>query len=109
MESITTNVRRSKMQLQQGDVILEKVESIPVEAKKKDNLILAEGEATGHNHIADVGLLYLLGKEMFFETNKTATIKHQEHNPIIVEPGKYKVGIIREYDPFEEEARRVVD
>lgn len=35
--------------------------------------------------------------------------KHEEHKPVSLGKGIWKVGIVREYDPFEEEARKVRD
>lgn len=97
------------MQLQQGDVMLEKVTEIPREAEKQSHLTFAKGEKTGHHHTASIGALFLLGEQMFFENSEVATLRHQEHGPITIQPGKWKVGIVREYDPFDEEARRVAD
>jgi len=36
-------------------------------------------------------------------------LKHQEHSPIKLPPGDYKIGIQREYDPFEQIIREVAD
>jgi hypothetical protein len=38
-----------------------------------------------------------------------ATITHDEHAPIIVPKGDYKINIVREYDHFNEESTRVRD
>jgi len=102
------------MQYRQGDVFVEQVSSIPQDAKKQENkekIILAWGEATGHHHSIEVteatesfvdsaGLLYLSLQE---ET----TLTHQEHAPINIPEGFYRVTIQREYSP--EEIRNVLD
>ena len=38
------------MQLQQGDVLLRRIDELPKEVKKKNGRTLALGEATGHHH-----------------------------------------------------------
>jgi hypothetical protein len=98
-----------------GDVILERISKLPKDfhglEKLKDG-ILAHGELTGHLH-------QLQGKGFDLRTNtdglkflhvfEPTPLKHQEHAPIIVPPGEYKIGIQREYDPFAKRARQVVD
>lgn len=99
-------------QYQQGDVVLHTV-AIPETAKKKElkNGIVQHGEATGHAH-------KLTGNFEYFETpQKTRHLRllepvaltHEEHNKIIIPPGEYRIGIVTEYDHFDEEARQVVD
>ena len=38
-----------------------------------------------------------------------AEITHEEHGPVRVPQGEYRVTRVQEYDHFAEEARRVVD
>ncbi len=90
-----------------GDVLLFKIDKLPKKAKqkKKDNLVLAEGEVTGHAHrILSGAVLYSLlnedTEERFLEvTAKTAPLTHEEHAKIEVPEGCYKVLIQREYEP----------
>lgn len=101
---------------QQGDVVLVKITDIvdlPEGLKSHDN-VLAEGEATGHHHVAEGEGVAVLEKEgepgdLFLLAPNGATIGHEEHNPLTVPPGTYEVKHVREYDHFEEEARRVAD
>jgi len=88
----------------QGDVWIEQVTSIPKNAKKKSNRILAEGEATGHHHSVTVDVMEH-EDDMFFEGPTKLT--HQEHAPIEIPEGTYKSYIQQEYSP--EEIKRVVD
>ena len=99
------------MKLQQGDVILNSVD-YEIKGKKLDHLVLAEGEATGHRHqlVDGLGQLIMMDKIMHLQVfSETALLKHEEHKPIIVPKGNWKINIVREYDPFEEEIRRVRD
>ena len=103
------------MLYQQGDVLIKKIEKLPSNAieveRKNGKLILAEGEATGHAHsIAALGAMLLKDNgAMFLRANEVVALQHQEHNTISIEPGVYKIDIVREYDHFAEEARKVRD
>lgn len=98
---------------QQGDVIIEpfKIPEGLIQASEPD--ILQHGEATGHAH-----RLHGQGYELY-ETPDRQTkylrlveptaLRHEEHQEILLPPGEYRIGIVREYDHFAEEARRVAD
>ena len=101
-------------QYQQGDITLERVDRLPSGAKKASHRILAQGEATGHAHRleeATDGLLYeATDGTLYMRVGpKGATIAHEEHRPITLPPGDYRIGRVQEYDHFAEEARRVRD
>lgn len=100
-----------------GDVILTKAEfgSEFESMTIIPDSCLAYGEATGHAH-------KIFGNPEDFsvrECPKTKTrhlrvvnpvaLKHQEHDKVILPPGDYRIGIQREYDPFEELTRQVAD
>ena len=96
--------------LQQGDVALERIAKLPANLKpvKEDarGIVLAEGEVTGHHHRIDrkfVPLVQLLedkdGKRFLVNSgNKAVELTHEEHKPIVVDPGIYEVGNIYEVD-----------
>ena len=88
-----------------GDVLVLQVSEIPPEAEKQKHLVLAEGEMTGHSHrIAEPGAaeLYRFGSEMYLRiVEPTATLIHQEHGPISLPAGDYRVWRQREYSPRE--------
>lgn len=101
---------------QQGDVIVERIASVPAgEAvpPEKGKLILAKGELTGHTHaIEDIaGVAFVKGTDGNFYLSLPAerTLVHQEHRPIVIPAGLYRVRQVREYDHFTEEARRVCE
>ena len=96
---------------QQGDVILEKVISAKGNRVQHDG-ILALGEATGHKHkINDLTGLEFYEKDgdLYLKAKNKFVVVHEEHNEITVDPGIYRKRIVREYDHFAEEARKVVD
>jgi hypothetical protein len=94
-----------------GDVLIAATNAIPAGAKPQPQLILAKGEVTGHMHrIAEpeAGLLWELNGTLFLEiTAAKATLVHEEHKPIVLSQGFYRVWIQREYTPTQ--IRRVVD
>lgn len=94
---------------QQGDVILKVVSGC--KGKKLNHLTLAEGEATGHHHTITKGdaELYEDNGTLYLKANEEVELTHQEHNAITLPKGDYKIGIVKEYDHFAEEARRVQD
>jgi hypothetical protein len=98
-------------QIQQGDVLIERVDSIPPKSKTLPHRTLREGEATGHSHVAvaeDVRL-FMQGGKLFMSAPSGTTIVHEEHNPVTVPPGDYAINGVREYDHFDEESREVLD
>lgn len=102
------------MQIRQGDVFLERIDKLPdgeqkIVSPEGSRLILVRGEATGHHHsvAAHNAIVMLIGTEMFLRCLKKTTLRHQEHGPIPVLPGNYRVTRQREYTP--EEIRNVED
>lgn len=103
---------------QQGDVLILAVSEIPKDAEKltldQHKNTLAEGEVTGHAHqIKGAVDIFKQGNapdgDMFMSVPKRITVQHEEHKPVALPAGKYKISRVREYDHFAEEARRVHD
>ncbi len=94
-----------------GDVLIAAVDAIPNEARLQTHTTLARGEVTGHSHrVAEprTAQLYEARGLLFLKVlADTATVIHQEHKPITLPRGSYRVWIQREYTPTE--IRRVVD
>ena len=104
------SIKKEGVMIQQGDVIVVKVSE--VKGKKLNHLTLAKGEATGHHHTITEGDAELYEHEgtMFLRVNsEKATLTHQEHSAVVIPRGDYKINIVREYDHFSEEARKVQD
>ena len=96
-----------------GDLILKKITKLPEKIEKLNHTVLAHGES-GHRHLAvaepecEVELFTDSEGKMYLGTSG-ATITHEEHKTIKVEPGIYFVEHEREFDPFSEVIKRVVD
>jgi len=89
----------------QGDVLIERVQSIPKDLKKQKpengRIILALGEATGHHHSIDAKAAdwWKSGEEQFVTVREQTEVVHQEHAAIALPPGKYRVQRQVEYTP----------
>jgi len=92
--------------------------------KDVDVITVAHGEATGHSHVFRMsqqipgvaittygGIRTRVGDvpEFIKITGDSATIKHEEHKPLTIPTGHYKVSIVREWDHISGIARNVVD
>lgn len=114
----------------QGDVMLVKVDGLPHDMIFREpdlsaefRLVLAYGEATGHAHaiypevIAEDEIrpidhhlpvkAWEAGAERYIQVLEKTALKHEEHAPIPLDPGIYKVVRQREYDP--QQARLMAD
>jgi hypothetical protein len=98
-------------QYRQGDVLLTKISKLPYEEKQlkkvkpeHGRLILARGEVTGHHHSVAASksssLLAGPNEEMFLLIQEgEKLLEHQEHNPVQLKEGVYKVTRQRQYNP----------
>nr|WP_313950553.1 hypothetical protein [Nostoc sp. FACHB-110] len=86
--------------IRQGDVILLPVQQI--DGQKKRDLILAEGEVTGHKHQISEGQAELYEKDstLYLRVlSDIALLTHEEHQAIPIPQGNWIVKIQREYEP----------
>ena len=92
---------------------------IPRDAQSLQEKAFAYGEVTGHSHSLQgvVGTdfqIYEKNGVRFCELKKESVeLRHEEHHPQTLKKSEYskgiEVNIVREYDHFAEEARRVLD
>lgn len=112
----------------QGDVLLIRVKELPKncrEVQESGDVILAHGEVTGHAHRIRMPLPLLnpitaqpepehrpvkvwdAGAERFIQVLEKTALTHEEHSPVKLDVGVYRVVRQREYDP--QRARFVAD
>jgi hypothetical protein len=102
-----------------GDVIIQRVASVPenfTDLTVEPNSAAAYGEVTGHVHqfqgVPGVDFDIRVDeakKERHLRVINPVALKHQEHHALIISPGDYKIGIQREYSPFDKLIRAVAD
>lgn len=95
----------------QGDVLISKIDSIPKKAVPKKDLIVAEGEITGHHHqflMNSPVELYTLGDEIYAHVLSETVLIHDEHHQIPLKEGDYLIQIQEEVDVMGN-LRRVTD
>ena len=86
-----------------GDVLIAAVAGIPQGAKERPDVILARGETTGHMHRVEVPAtaeLWECKGQLYMKViAESARLVHEEHNPIVIPRGIYRVWKQREYTP----------
>src|SRR5262245_17263322 len=106
-------MQQTRQMYRQGDVLLVPVDELPEDAKEQERdrgrIVLAYGEATGHAHaIADDGAQLFEAveergsfrrSERFLRLVKPSALRHEEHAPIVVREGVYRVVRQREWQP----------
>lgn len=105
-------------QIRQGDILLVPVEGItpPASAMAKPEVILAEGEITGHAHrLSGAAVLdWMVGDNRYVQVTgvEPGTLRHEDHDPSpapVVAPGvTFRVVPQTEWD-LSGQWRRVVD
>jgi hypothetical protein len=109
--------------VQQGDVILNRIEEIPEGATKVPLTsrwyTVAYGEATGHSHVIKDTQnieLYELNGTLFVRALADADLQHveesgtkAEHDTVPIQEGTWQIRTPREWDAFDEEARNIRD
>jgi hypothetical protein len=115
--------------LQQGDVMIKKA-VIPPDAVAINDPVLAKGEVTGHAHRLYDELNYSdptigeptqdgvksrkyevlkKGNVLYLRVKEPVMLSHEEHDKVEVPPGDFLIDIVKEYNHFDEEAKRVTD
>lgn len=100
---------------QQGDVLIRQIAQLPKNLKLRQHprgAVVAEGEVTGHAHVVLGDGVEVWGAEdgtLYVSAPHGGTVTHEEHHAQPLAPGDYRIGIVREYDHFAEEARQVAD
>lgn len=92
---------------------------IPTEAKPLQEKAFAYGEVTGHSHslqgnVGENFQIYEIDGVRFCELKSDVVeLRHEEHHPQSLKKSDYskgvEIGIVREFDHFAEEVRRVFD
>lgn len=93
-----------------GDVLIASCPAIPEGARLRGGSVLFYGEATGHAHRLEDPTkveIWVDRGELFLHVLEATRILHEEHQPIPLPTGTYRIWQQREYTP--QAIRRVVD
>jgi hypothetical protein len=100
------------MAWRQGDIYIESVAAVPSTAVQRADGVLAEGEVTGHRHRIDDfrhAFVYEDAGQLYVDViSDRAQLIHDEHGPIELARGVYRVWRQREFDPSQAFLSRVV-
>lgn len=107
-----------QLHYRQGDILLIPCAGIPAgakeEAPEQGRVVLARGEVTGHSHAMAAERVRFfrddgLGRAFVQVTGEAPVdLKHEEHAPLAIPPGNYRLVRQREYLP-QEDPRAVAD
>lgn len=102
------------MYYRQGDILFEKIDNFEQIGQPLDTKTVARGEKTGHHHsFREQDQILLYGQpdspELLVIESQVAQITHQEHKPIELERGIYRIHREQGYNPFLKRLQRSVD
>ena len=93
------------VQYRHGDVIIQRIDRLPLHARHRFGATLAHGEVTGHSHRfarPETVQLWEHGSQLFLEVKApSAALVHEEHHQIDIPQGIYRFWKQREYRPDE--------
>ena len=94
-----------------GDVLIAPIAALPAQSSQRSTQVLVHGELTGHSHkLEDPGAAEVwecLGEMFLRVTGDSVRVIHEEHAPVTLPRGVYRIWQQREYTP--QAIRRVVD
>jgi hypothetical protein len=85
-----------------GDVLIETISAIPTGGQRRLSPVLVYGEATGHSHrieTAEAAEIWEVSGQLYLKVTDPTQLIHEEHQPIALAPGLYRVWQQREYAP----------
>lgn len=102
--------------IRQGDILFEKIDNMDSDKKTLDTKTVALGEVTGHKHAFNKNSQILLSKKVDEDVptqlvvlDESAQLTHQEHLPINIPQGVYRIRREQSYNPFLKNIQRSAD
>ncbi len=96
------------MLFRHGDLLITTIDALPDHGPRQNSPILAYGAITGHVHrIEDSARVEIFhrGDEIYLHVLSPTRIIHEEHQPIDLDSGYYRVWRQREYMPADDRWR----
>ena len=93
-----------------GDLLIKRVEQIPVNAISLSTNIIAHGEdGNTHQLRGSHQVFETPDKQMYFQANQEISLEHQEHDTLKISKGNYVIIHEREHNPFKDIQEEVLD
>jgi hypothetical protein len=106
-------MNEKKWMVRHGDLLLEKIETMPTGMQEKKTRVLLDGEVTGHAHRLDCdskqAAIYEKEGVVYIHVVKESPLVHEEHRTIVLPPGDYQMTRQREWNPYKQAIRNVQD
>ena len=114
---MTSFFKKNPKLYRHGDLLIKRVDQIPVNAILLSTNIIAHGE-NGNTHKlhgshqvygTHSSQNYRIIEPTYFQAKEEISLKHQEHSTLKIEKGNYVIVHEREYDPFKGIEQEVID
>ena len=93
-----------------GDLLIKRVDQIPVNAILLSTNIIAHGEdGNTHQLRGSHQVFETPDKQMYFQANQEISLEHQEHDTLKISKGNYVIIHEREHNPFKDIQEEVLD
>ena len=116
INKLHASFKRTGEMFRQGDVLIAKIDAIPIAALptpyEYNHAVLAHGEVTGHKHqlVQDEAQLFAMNDNMFLRiVTPVGYVRHEEHSPIALKQGDYQVIKQREASDNDDKPKAVLD
>lgn len=88
-----------------------------VKSRITNRAVIAEGEVTGHHHVAVAEQEFTIGEMIeqgqvtitWLQSETGVTVQHEEHAPVVLPPGKFRIVRQREYEYGSQAAHTIAD
>ena len=93
-----------------GDLLIKRVDQIPVNAISLSTNIIAHGEnGNTHQLHGSHQVFETPDKQMYFQANQEISLEHQEHDTLKISKGKFVILRERAHNPFKDIQEEVLD
>ena len=93
-----------------GDLLIKQVKKIPESATQLSTNIIAHGENGNTHKIQGSHQIYETpDKQILFTAEQDVSLKHEEHSTLKIKEGNYVIIREREFEPFKNIEKEVID
>ena len=107
---MTSFFKKNPKLYRHGDLLIKRVDQIPVNAISLSTNIIAHGEnGNTHQLHGSHQVFETPDKQTYFQAKQEISLKHQEHNTLKISKGNYVIIHEREHNPFKDIQVEVLD